>query len=171
MKNLVLIAIGCVIYFQNFSFAVGLSYQYMEDQEYNLPISHALYLKEDGTICVANFEDQKDQNNVLAQNKNLRDQNLVTKCNDEDTTSSKNLILEYLSNSSFKATKVSFPAIAMTGVITAGVGCLFGFIGADVVLGGVGYEPDQSDIYPTGSVVVGGAFGVLLGIPLLAMNN
>ncbi len=183
IKYPILIAVSFVMLFQNFSFASGMSYQYMKDQNMKnqnmqdqiLPLSHALYLKEDGTVCMADFEsqpgsqDQEDQNNLLTQYKKS-----VAKCSNEDMPAINNMALEYLNNenNSFKVTKVVLPAIAMANIASASLGCLIGFIDADTALrvyrDDVVLDPNLLNLKDS-TIITGSLTGSLMGIPLLAL--
>ncbi len=172
-KYLILSATSFIILFQNFSFAIGLSYHYMKDQnmeDYNLPLSHALYLKEDGTVCITDFENLKDQNNISAQYENS-----VTKCNNEDTQIINNIASEYLNNkeNSLVKKKVSLP---LAGAASVGLACIIGGIETRRILKSI--EPQDYHLFLKGhfideknSAILGTLFGSLIGIPIFLING
>ncbi len=178
MKNktiiLSVLALSVMALFSSFSFAGwGGAYSYMEGESSSLPISHALYLKEDGTVCVADFEGQSED--LLAQ---LKSNTSITKCSDKDTRQVATTYSQYFynDNNSFKATKVALPAMLGGGIASAVVGCVMGHLGAKVQaenritdnrIIGVDASDGVSDMEPRESMIAGGAAGIIGGFPVL----
>ncbi len=151
MKALTLNCLLVIGLASSFSFANWGAYQYMKNDNPVLPISNAVYFKDNGTLCVADFEDQSD---LLAQLKSLDSTILVTECNDEDVQQINNQINyvanEYLYNGhSFLVsgvTKLPMPpqikaplivfegvtgvikAYGLGSIVSVGAGCLISFL-------------------------------------------
>ncbi len=167
MKAVILkVVLSVIVLGSSFSFANwGGAYQYMKGESSPLPISQALYLKEDGTVCVADFEGQSED--LLAQ---LKSHISVTKCSEEDAKQIATTYNRYFynNNNSFKATKVTLPAIAGAVGASALMGCFLGWFGADVTLDlrelkrkNSKEVEDTSNLYPEDSVLFGVMFGAL----------
>ena len=167
MKAVILkVVLSVIVLGSSFSFANwGGAYQYMKGESSPLPISQALYLKEDGTVCVADFEGQSED--LLAQ---LKSHISATKCSEEDTKQIATTYNRYFynNNNSFKATKVTLPAIAGSAL----TGCLIGWFGADATLHlrelkrkNSKEVEDTSNLYPEDSVLFGVMAGAVISSP------
>ncbi len=164
MKAVLISYIVLIMVFQSISFATGLSYSIYEDQNHNLPISHVLYVREDGTLCVENFEDPENQNNILVKVKDLDNNISVTKCSSQELQQINATINQsfYNANDSFKATTVSLSMMATTGIVSASFECIIGTIGSTFSL--VLYGDQYRSSVREGSAAIGNIFGVAFGL-------